>query len=144
MTRANNFAQLNLTKLEKCILEKVYTLNFSCLGYNVRTLRLESDGNLILSVQGFTFIPCLEKLESTIDNPNENIGLDNKTCFVPGIVDTDLDSRIFARAILTFQKSSSNRFLAILEDGDKNLLLREEDTKLALLLDKINRFLHLL
>ena len=136
MTRANNFAQLNLTKLEKCILEKVYTLNFSCLGYNVRTLRLESEG--------FTFIPCLEKLESTIDNPNENIGLDNKTCFVRGIVDTDLDSRIFARAILTIQKSSSNRFLAILEDGDKNLLLREEDTKLALLLDKINRFLHLL
>ena len=55
MTRANNFAQLNLSKLEKCILEKAYTLNFSCLGYNVRTLRLESDGNLILSVQGIFY-----------------------------------------------------------------------------------------
>ena len=137
MTSANNFASLNLSKLEKCILEDSCTLEFSCSNFNVRTLRLKSrDGKSIVAVQGFTYIPCLLKLESILNQSDSNISIDVNNYFVRGIIDTKLDSYVFTGATINIQKSSSGQLLITLENKDINLLFQKEDSNIAFLLDK--------
>ena len=138
MTNANNFASLNLSKLEKSILEDSCTLEFSCSNFNVRTLRLRGrDGKLIIALQGFTYIPCLIKLEAILNQTDDDISFDVNNCFVRGIIDTKLDAYVFAGATINIQKSSSGQLLITLENKDINLLLQREDLNIAFLLDKV-------
>lgn len=137
MTNANNFASLNLSKLEKLILNDSCTLEFST-NLNVRTLRLRAkDGKSLIALQGFTFIPCLLKLEAILNQTDDYMHLSINNCFVRGIVDTKLDAYVLAGATINIQKSPSGQLLMTLGNKDIHLLFQREDTNFSLLLDNV-------
>lgn len=134
MTCTNNFVSLNLTNLEKSILNSSCVLKLYCEKSNIRVVRLETaDGKLVASGKGFSIIPNLEKLSK------QELKIGYELPFSPKIVDTKLDYQLLSGATVTIERISSNLLSGIVKDWYGTILFTTRCTNLSFLLSIIER-----
>lgn len=134
MTCTNNFVSLNLTNLEKSILNSACVLRLYCENHNTRVVRLETlDGKFVTSAKGFSIIPNLEKLSK------QKLKIGYELPFSPKIVDTNLDYQILSGSTVTIERISSNLLSGIVRDWCGTILFTARCTNLSFLLSIIEK-----
>lgn len=137
MTTANNFVSLNLSYLEKSILNDSCILKLYSKNFNIRVVRLETkDGKIHSVVNGFSFINCLQKLNEDYQKGD----FPDKPPFVPTIIDSNLDFRIIhhSEKLTITKKTASSCLSGVLKDYRDKILLKEDSPHLTELLSKID------